>query len=159
MKSFYIFLIIALGFLSQSVVAQIAYKFSKRADSYPDELKEFMTARIDKSKKKQTLAYLEQFTQFWNSDSISMESKKKIMSYSNLMTRKRMHPFPEFMDYLETLTLVARSDKGSLIFLPWLESMESLLSGRSKTNFIRYLSISRDLFEHNILYKTGCSEK
>jgi hypothetical protein len=122
---------------------------------YPNELKEFMLAKIDKSKKKSTEEFLETFTIFWNSDSLSTESKSKIVAYSNLMTRKRMHAFPDFKKYLDALLLVARTEKGNEMYLPWLESLEPLLATRSKTNFMRFLDISIDLFGSNILYRTA----
>ncbi len=154
MKFLYIFLFVFLGIISQNTFGQ-AYKFSKRVESYPEELKEFMTFRIDKSKKKATIEYLEQFAIFWNSDSINSESKKKIIAYSNVMTRKRMHPFPDFKNYIDAILAVSRSERGQQLFLPWLKSFESLLASRSKTNFFKYLNMSKDLFRYSILYKTS----
>ncbi|MCK5856015.1 MAG: hypothetical protein KAG64_00915 [Bacteroidales bacterium] len=155
MKLLYFIFFVAFFGITQSITAQTAYKFSKRADMYPEELKSFMLDRIDKSRKNSTIEYLEQFTIFWNNDSISMESKKKVIAYSNLIIRKRMHAFPEFKLYLDALLAVARSEKGSEMYMSWLESLEPLLASRSKTNFMKFLNVSIDLFGSNILYKTA----
>ena len=154
MRFLYIFLFVFIGFLSQSALGQ-SYKFTNSIDSYPEELKEFMTFHIDKAKKKATLEYLDQFAIFWNADSINTQVKKKIVAYSNVMTRKRMHPFPEFKTYLDAILAVSRSERGNEMFMPWLESFENMLSSRSKTNFIKYLNWSKDLFQDNVLYKTS----
>ena len=155
MKVVYIIIFIFIGFWGSNVFAQSSYKFSKRTDKYTFELKEFMTIRIDKSKKKQTLEYLERFDLFWSSDSLSEAEKLKIISISNMITTKRMRPFPEFKKYLDALWAVGRRDEGKKMYIKWLNTLIPMLSSRSKTNFLRFLDVSKDLFTSNILYKTA----
>jgi hypothetical protein len=155
MRIITISLLLFLGLFSHELMAQTSYKFSRRTDKYTYELKEFMTAKIDKSKKKAAIAFVEEFEIFWMSDSISESDKLKIIAISNLITKKRMRAYPEFKKYLDAIWATARRDEGQKIFTQWLETLGSLLGGRSKTNFLKFLDISIDLFGSNILYKTA----
>lgn len=155
MKKYCLILLIIFGFLGNTLLAQSSYKFSKRTDKYTYELKEFMTSRIDKSKKKSVLEYLDRFDLFWSSDSLNETEKLKVIKISNMMSRKRMRPFPEYKNYLDALWAVARRKEGKDMYDKWLNTLMPLLSSRSKTNFLRYLDLSKDLFASNILYKTG----
>ena len=155
MKLKYIFIFIFFGLLSQELMAQTSYKFSRRTDKFPYELKEFMTMRVDKSKKKATLEYLDRFEVFWLSDTLKDSDKLAIIRIANGMTLKRMRAFPELNKYLESLWTTARSKEGLKMYSTWLEILEPLLGARSKTNFLRFLDVSTDLFGGNILFKTA----
>jgi len=150
MKKYCLILLIIFGFLGNTLLAQSSYKFSKRTDKYTYELKEFMTSRIDKSKKKSVLEYLDRFDLFWSSDSLNETEKLKVIKISNMMSRKRMRPFPEYKNYLDALWAVARRKEGKDMYDKWLNTLMPLLSSRSKTNFLRYLDLSKDLFASNI---------
>ncbi len=154
MKFIYILLLTAFSLLSIASSAQQTYKFSKRTDKYPIELREFMTARIDKSKKKEILEYLERFDIFWMSDTLTNEQKLKVINLSNKITYKRLRPFPEFKKYLDAVWAAGSSAKGREIYVQWIETLETLLGARSKTNFLKFLDISTNLFREQLLFRS-----
>ena len=155
MKLLYVSFILILGLFSRELSAQSAYRFSKQTNKYPSEVKEFMTDRIDKSKKKATLEYLDRFELFWMSDTLTNSEKLKIIGLSNIITSKRMRAFPEFKKYIDALWITARTKKGKEIYSDWLDVLSRLVSSRSKTNFLKFLDISTDLFGDKILHKTA----
>ncbi len=154
MKYIYLFLIVFFNLTVMNSHAQQAYKFSKRTDKYTIELREFMTIKIDKAKKKQILEYLDRFDVYWMSDTLSKEQKLRVISLSNKMTFKRMRPFPEFKQYLDAVWATGSSKKGNEVFMQWTENLEKLLGGRSKTNFLRFLDISTNLFRYQLLFRS-----
>jgi len=154
MKFSYIIFIVLFTLNTLGLSAQQAYKFSKRTDKYTLELREFMTTRIDKSKKKQILTYIEQFEVFWNSDTLSQEQKLRVISLSNKLVLKRMRPVPEFKNYLDAVWATGSSKKGNELFISWMENLQTLLGGRSKTNFLKFLTISTNLFRNQLLFQS-----
>ncbi len=153
MKNF--LLLIGFFLLGTSVLdAQAIYRFSKRTDKFPYELREFMTMRIDKSQKKAILEYIDQFEVFWLSDTLSEKQKLKVVAISNILAQKRIRAYPDFQNYLDAVWKTAHNKKGLEIFNDWLGVVGEMAGGRSRTNFNRFLKISTDLFRENILNRS-----
>jgi hypothetical protein len=154
MKIKQVFLLTIISLYSIALSAQGAYKFSSRSDKYTLELREYMTTRTDKQHKKMAEEYILRFEVFWNSDTLTEKQKQQIIVLSNVLSQKRYRPMPEFVKFLDAVWLTARSKKGREIFSQWIKTVGELAGGRSKSNFLRYMDISINLFGHRILYKS-----
>lgn len=131
---------------------QAIYKFSSRIDKFPKELKEFMEKNIDKDRKKELNSFLETFEAFWMSDTLNEAQKKEILKDANIMSQKRMRPFPHFQTYIETIIQMGRNPVALTHFDMWMTSLDPLMKAKSYTDFMSYLSKSIDLFSFGRIY-------
>ena len=135
-----------------NIQAQYLYKFSSRIDKFPSELHEFMSTNLDKSKKKTLKLFIGEFTNFWNSDTLTDTRKKSIIKIANKMSFKRMRPFPNYHSFIVTVMKLGRNEVALAKFDEWIKSLNPLLQAKSSTNFLRYLTKSTDLFGYNQIY-------
>ena len=149
------FLLPFLLLISSSVFSQSIYKFSSRQDKFPYELEEFMSQRIDKSKKKDLKVFMEQFSLFWNGDSLTQAQKKEVIIDANLMSKQRMRPFPDFEEYVSTIMNLARDSVAYKQFDNWMQSLQPLLKSKNKRRFFKYLTKSKEIFIDKDLFRSS----
>ncbi len=149
--------LLILFLLTQSglVFSQTIYKFSNRVDKFPSELEEFMSNNIDKTRKKELKDFIDNFTQFWSSDTLTENRKKEVISKANQMSVKRMRPFPHFQTYIEAIMDMGRTPIAAEMFDVWMSSLDPLLKQKSYTDFMTYLSKSTDLFSQRRIYNSA----
>ena len=151
----YLLISSAFLFFSTAVFGQYVYKFTtKKTEKFPSELYEFMSQNLDKSKKKELKIFIENFTTFWESDTLSQDQKRAIIKVSNKMSFKRLRPFPYYESYIITIMKLGRNTLALSKFDDWMNSLEPLLKIKSSTKFIKYLTKSTDLFSNNYIYKS-----
>ena len=149
----YFLISISLLVITSSSFGQYVYKFTtKKTEKFPSELNEFMSKNMDKSKKKMLKAFIANFENFWDSDTLSHDQKKAIIKVSNKMSFKRMRPFPNYEIYINTIIKLGRNELALSKFDKWMKSVEPLLHSKSSSNFIKYLTKSTDLFSSNYIY-------
>jgi hypothetical protein len=154
LKSTRYFIILFIFFTGLKTEAQVVYKFSSRIDKFPKELNEFMSKNIDKDRKKSLKAFMLEFETFWTSDTLSQDQKKGIIKDANIMSAKRMRPYPDFDLYIKTIISLGRSKSAMVQFDVWMESLDPLMKAKSRSDFHKYLTKSTELFTHKFLYSS-----
>lgn len=134
--------------------SQMIYKFTNRIDKFPKELQEFMEKNLDKSRQKELKVFMETFEDFWMSDTLSEDQKKMVIKDANVMSTKRLRPFPHFQAFIETIIQMGRNSAAHQHFDVWMTSLNPLLEAKSSSNFMTYLDKSIALFANNKIYSS-----
>ncbi len=137
-----------------SANSQQFYKFSNKVEKFPSELNEFMDFDLDKSKKGELKDFIKTFTNLWNSDTLKITQKKDIIKMCNVMSQKKLRPYPHYDAYINTIILLVRNEKALSMLDKWMQSIDPLLKAKSTTNFMKYLENSAKLFNKFYIYNS-----
>lgn len=132
------------------VRAQQIKSFTPEPDKFPQEMKAFLT----EADKKQSDDVMEPFLEAWKLGKFNADQQKDIYSTANAMLKKRMRAFPDFSNYITTLTSFANSSQSAESFKAWQTSVSKLLTLPTK-NFAFYISVCSSLFRSNTLYESA----
>ncbi len=145
--------IVLLIFLFASLFGftQKNYEFSYYLDKYPSELKEFVFMNASKEKKKEFSPLLEEFSVFWQSDTLNDDVKKHIAKMSNMMSMNRFRPNPTFLYLAQTIMSISRDSDNVDNILPWLKSMDYYIKRKKSAYMNMYLQSSRHFFETHLI--------
>ncbi|MFH0895888.1 MAG: hypothetical protein V2A54_15750 [Bacteroidota bacterium] len=138
----------------KSAFTQPIKVFSENPIMFFDDMKKFMTE--DDKKKGGDL--MEKFEPAWNSGKFSDDKKKKIISISNQMLKKKLKAFPHFNAYLEDLILFTTSSQNPESFNSWMTSLEKLMLRSTSTKFVSYLDMTNSLLSKNAIYHSVTTE-
>jgi len=129
--------------------------FSQDSLKYMNEMKAFFETSINKEQQKEGKEFLENFSPVWFSPQITYQQRLKVYNVSNMMLKKKMRPFPDFIAYLTALQSIITSNQPDKTFLSWHSVLENMLNEASSKNFKTFVDFSRDFFLKNTLYDYG----
>jgi hypothetical protein len=148
----YKYLLVASCFLfSFSGFSQIKH-FSSDSSLFFEEMEQFLTS----SRKDDGVAVMDEFSWSWFDGKFSEKQKEGVYKVSNLMLEKRKKPFPDFKNYLFTVSQFVNSKyQTEQSFESWQNILIQLINGESKKNYTAYLKSCNNLFFENLLYKSA----
>jgi len=129
--------------------AQQLKNFSHDPVKFPQEMKDY----LEEANKKQSEEVIPAFLEAWKMGKFSSDQQDHIYNTSDAMLKKRMRPFPDFSNYITTLTSFANSKQSPESFNAWQRSVDKLLKLPAK-NFAAYISVCSSLFLSNTLYES-----
>lgn len=130
--------------------------FSDDPAKFLTEMTSLFTILDDKDQRKEGEEYmLMVFTPFWNGASLSPEQKVKIIGTCNLMLKRKMKAFPNFMTYMKSLIRVSEANKLKSCFDPWTATLDMLLGKSTGKPFMDFLETSDSLFSSNYLFASN----
>jgi hypothetical protein len=133
--------------LHGSIFSQSIKNFTPDPVKFPQELETFFT----ETNKKQGQELMDAFNKQWTGGKFSSAQQDGIYRTANSMLRKRMKAFPDFANYISTITGFAETGQAPARFDEWQQSLDKLLLLPPK-NFNKYIDVSNDLFRTNSLY-------
>lgn len=139
---------------SQSKIKQ----FSSDSTAFFNEMEEFLRAARDEDGK---LA-MDEFSWVWFGGKFSENQKESIYVMANLMLNNKKKAFPDFSNYIKTISLFVNSKyQTETSFFSWQAILEKLLKAETKSKsasekkqFVEYLQACNALFEENALFKS-----
>ena len=136
--------------------AQNNYEFSGRIDKYTYELKEFLSYKASREKKKNIEITINEFNDFWNSDTLTEPNKKAVIDMSNMMLKKKFQASPTFLLFIDNILAIKRDEDNSNNFSDWLASIKYYIK-RKRTGYLHnYFKYSSQFFKtHNIYVKAN----
>ncbi|MDG1475611.1 MAG: hypothetical protein P8Q14_00555, partial [Vicingaceae bacterium] len=151
MRKFYKYIIISFCFLmTASSYSQTTLKhFTSDSAIFFDEMEGFLT----KSRRDEGILIMDDFSWHWGK--FSKEGREDVYKMANLMLKKKKRAFPDFKNYLYTISAFISSEHQTEDnFKEWQKILVKLVKGRSKKKFSAYLKSCNDLFAENLLYKS-----
>lgn len=154
MNKFYKYIIVSVCFLmTLSVFSQTKIKhFSSDSSLFFQEMEEFLTY----SRKQDGSLVMDEFSWDWFGGKFSDKQREGVYKVSNLMLKKRKKAFPDFKNYLFTVSQFVNSKyQTEQSFEAWQDILVKLIKGKSKKRFTDYLKSCNSLFSENLLYKSA----
>lgn len=149
-KTLYLILFLTLSFSSFSQI-KIA-RFSNDSIKFFDE----MSAYLISSRKDEGKDFMKEFSYSWYGGKFSDAQREGVYKITNLMLKKKKRPFPDFKNYLLSVSKFVNSKyQTEASFDSWQSTLTKLIKGRSKRKFADYLQVSNNLFEENMMYKSA----
>jgi len=146
--------ILFISFISNSF-AQNNYEFSGRINKYTYELNEFLTYKASKDKKKKIELLITEFSNFWNSDTLSQTNKNDIIAMSNVMVKKRFQASPTFLYFIDNILSIKRDEDNSANFNDWFKSLDYFIKRKRTGNLHKYFISSSIFFKTHHIYEKG----
>ena len=143
---FILSLVLLLSVISPST-GQTPKSFTHQTDKFLEEMEAFLAL----TNKKDAEDLIEKFEPLWKGASFNNEQRERIYFTADAMLKKRLKPFPDFVNYINTLMVFAQSGQGQKSFDAWHNGIDNCLSGSSR-NFSAYLSICSGLFQGGYIY-------
>ncbi len=154
-KSKKIFALLILIFSFSSLISQniVSFTEDKSTKLIYEIIVFFETSNTIRPEDKKTIeALVSSFSQFWNSNKLTEDKKIQAIEVFNLMLKKRIKPYPEFTDFMNTLALTAKANLDENSYSSWINGMKSSLQKSTNKNFLDYIEISNNLLSDNVLY-------
>ena len=133
----------------------------QRIRSFSDDgatfLNELGTLLLEGQNGEASVESMDIFRSYWNSGVYTADEEVQIIAMSNQMLKKRVRPFPGFMDYVEALIAVADS-ADDLVTSSWFQSTAQIIDSRSGRSIDQYMLRSKELFRDRILFKSAALE-
>jgi len=154
MIKFYKYIIVVICFLTTlSSYSQTKIKhFSSDSSMFFQEMEEFLTY----SRKQDGELVMDQFSWIWFDGKFSDKQREGVYKVCNLMLKKRKKAFPDFKNYLFSVSQFVNSEhQTEESFASWQKILVKLINGKSKKRFTDYLKSCNSLFSENLLYKSA----
>jgi len=134
--------------LSFEMKAQEKIKhFTSDSTTFFHEMESFLTY----SRKEDGKLVMDEFSWDWYGGKFSEEERNGVYKITNLMLQKRKRAFPDFRNYLKTISLFVNSKyQTPASFASWQNIVEKLINGKSNKKFTDYLSACNTLFADNL---------
>ena len=143
----FLFLFLVLSGFSQTKIKQ----FSADSSAFFKEMEEFLTA----SRKEDGKLVMDEFSWDWFGGKFTQDQRDGVYMMANLMLNKKKKPFPDFKNYLFTISRFVNSKyQTPESFSAWQDILEKLVDDKDKNSFSKYLESCNSLFEENALYKS-----
>lgn len=137
-------------FLSNTILSQ--YKtFTPEAEVYFKEAEAYL-AYVNKSDAKK---FMKEFELVWFGTDLTTGQRAQVYTTSNLMSEKKLKPYPDFKNYLSAIMNFVGSGKTNDDFNTWHETVKTVLDGRNKKRTSKYLETCNNLFDGNVIFKSS----
>ena len=126
--------------------------FSSDSSLFFQEMEQFLTG----ARKQDGIVVMDEFSWSWFDGKFSDKQREGVYKISNLMLKKRKKAFPDFKNYLFTVSQFVNSKhQTEESFESWQKILVKLINGKSKKKFTDYLKACNNLFTENLLYKSA----
>tara|TARA_B110000459_G_C16624725_1_gene504357 strand:- start:2530 stop:6936 length:4407 start_codon:yes stop_codon:yes gene_type:complete len=139
--------------MSFSLYSQTTLKhFTSDSALFFDEMEQFLT----KSRRDEGMLIMDDFSWHWGK--FSDKGREEVYKMANLMLKKKKKAFPDFKNYLYTISeFISSEHQTEDNFKEWQKILGRLVKGKSKKKFSAYLKSCNSLFSENLLYKSGAN--
>ncbi|MDP4280843.1 MAG: hypothetical protein Q8867_01705 [Bacteroidota bacterium] len=137
-----------------SLYSQKLTQFSGDSTKFIGELNTVFEGLQDKEYK-MTVSVMQDFMQKWNQEQFNPSQKKIIYETCNQMLRKKMHPYPDFYNYIASLDLFITSHRQLSTFFEWSDVIKGLIQNKNSRLLSQFLDFSNEFFGDNYLYKSS----
>ena len=145
-----ILLITAVSGYSQTKIKE----FSADSSLFFHEMEDFLTD----SRKEDGKLVMDEFSWTWFGGKFSEKERQGVYKVANLMLKKKKRAFPDFRNYLFTVSQLVNSKyQTEQSFESWQEILIKLINGKSKSQFTDYMESCNTLFDENLLYKSAAN--
>lgn len=134
--------------------AQRIRSFSEDGNVFLEELGTYL---LEGQNGESSLASMDLFRSYWVSGVYTAEEEGQIIEVANQMLKKRVRPFPGFMDYVDALIAVADS-ADDLVTSSWFISTNKIVESSSGRSIDQYMLRSKEIFRDRILFKSSALE-
>ncbi|MFM7767782.1 MAG: hypothetical protein ACKO9S_08005, partial [Bacteroidota bacterium] len=107
---------------------QTPKSFTRQTEKFLEEMEAFLAL----TNKKDAEDLIEKFEPLWKGTAFNNEQRERIYFTADAMLKKRLKPFPDFVNYINTLTVFAQSGQGQKSFDAWHNGIDNCLSGSSR---------------------------
>ncbi|HNB33085.1 MAG TPA: hypothetical protein PLJ79_04635, partial [Bacteroidia bacterium] len=150
MSKYFVAILLTFTCLASSVRSQTLKSFNTDPSSYLLDLKSF----FEETNKKEAEKIMEEFKPVFLSK-FDVQQQQSIITTSNLMLKKRMKAFPDFVTYTSALTAFASSGQEATTFTSWHATFAKAIAKLSVRKLGDFLEISQLLFRNNTLYESS----
>lgn len=153
MKSLFAFLSVAVCLIAVPMTTRAqTVVFTDDQAAYLEEITGFLTS----ANKKEGSAFIENvFAPFWNGGFLGNEQRSRLVSISNVMSKKRFRAIPDFMDMLTTVSDFPGHGHDQAEFDAWMKGSTQAGNSSRKQDLSDYLEMSKGLISGNILYQSA----
>jgi hypothetical protein len=147
-------LLVVFSFLLFSLFSSKAQNITFENDSviFLQQVTDF----LEDARKKEGKDFIKnEFIPVWYGGFFSDYQRERIYETANFLADKRIQPFPDFKNYLFTLTAFAKSGQTDESFAAWLKTLEKMIDSGIRRQFTQYLETSYNLFSENAFYKSA----
>jgi hypothetical protein len=138
------------------LLALPAFAKAQTATVFPDDeiaFQQIFTAFMTDADKKQGNAFItEVFAPLWNGAYLSPSQHSRLISASNVMSKKRFKPIPDFMDLFTTAAAFPKGSHAPVEFDAWLSGLEKAGASTRKQDLTDYLEQTKGVFNSRMLY-------
>jgi hypothetical protein len=106
------------------------------------------------NEKKIITPFLADFFQKWNQEKFNPSYKKIILVVLNEMAKRKIRPYPDFFNYLNTLNIFINTKQPDGYFVPWSDILLKLVADKNSRKFLAFLEATSNLFADNVIYKS-----
>ena len=137
-------------FLSNTIFSQY-HNFTSEPEEYFKDAEAYL-AYVNKSDAK---AFMKEFELVWFGTDLTTGQRAQVYATSNLMSEKKLKPYPDFKNYLSAIMNFVSSGKTNDDFNAWHETVTTVLDGRNKKRTSKYLETCNNLFDGNVIFKSS----
>lgn len=128
--------------------------FSSDSSLFFQEMESFLTY----SRREDGKLVMDDFSWDWFGGKFSDKQREGVYKVCNLMLKKRKKAFPDFRNYLYSISNFVNSKyQNEESFESWQNILVKLIKGKSNKRFTDYLKACNDLFSENLLYKSAAN--
>ena len=133
---------------SANLSAQTLDKFSSDSIAFFNEMEDYLS-----NARKEGKDFMKQFKVVWYGGYFSDTQREGVYDVSNIMLKKKLRAFPDFMNYLYTVgSFVVDSNQTDESFQSWQGILLELLQDRKSRKFTQFLDFCNGLFRENVMY-------
>jgi hypothetical protein len=137
-------------FFSNAILSQY-HNFTSEPEEYFKEAEAYL-AYVNKSDAKE---FMKEFELVWFGVDLTTGQRAQVYATSNLMSEKKLKPYPDFKNYLSAIMHFVSSGKTNDDFNTWHETVTTVLDGRNKERTSKYLETCNNLFDGNVIFQSS----
>ncbi|MFN5323940.1 MAG: hypothetical protein ACK5C5_03385 [Bacteroidota bacterium] len=143
-------LMLAFFYLPELVKAQTPKSFTHQNEKFLEEMQAFLSL----TNKKDAEELIDRFEPLWMGAAFNNQQRERVFYTCDAMLKKRLKPFPDFFNYLNSLVIFAESKQSPQRFDAWHNGIDILLSGSSR-NFSILIGVCNGLFQGGYLFESS----
>lgn len=125
-------------------------KFTRDSIQFFEEMSKFMKD----NRKDDAKDFVKYFEPLWYGGYFSNKVRTTVYETCDKMLEKRMLPFPEFSNYLKTVSSIIVGGRSEAEFYNWHKGIDLFIEDRSKRRYTDFLEFSQHLFVDSALHYT-----
>ena len=137
-------------FFSNAILSQY-HNFTSEPEEYFKDAEAYL-AYVNKSDAKE---FMKEFELVWFGVDLTTGQRAQVYATSNLMSEKKLKPYPDFKNYLSAIMHFVSSGKTNDDFNAWHETVTTVLDGRNKERTSKYLETCNNLFDGNVIFQSS----
>jgi len=142
MRTFIIILFAFMMSIGAMAQTERPTKFSKDSTQFFEQMMKFMKD----NRKDDAKEFQKYFEPLWYGGIFSEKIRGTVYETCDIMLEKRMLPFPEFANYLITVSRIISIGETETAFYNWHRGVDILVQDRSKRRFTEFLDFSEHFF-------------